>query len=166
MAGQFDLLKELGILPPKGDEEHPDEETRPPREEFVLEEMPTETPDIEESDAHKDYKFARNMLYTLANMSARATHRSLQVAEETEHPRAFEAFNSLVSSTRELTRDLITMQKEMKGIYVGAVKKVDAEKEAERAKNSTTIPVFATSTADLLRDAEAALEAKEKGEED
>jgi hypothetical protein len=52
-------------------------------------------------------------------MTTNALASALAVAKETEHPRAFESFNSLASTARTLTQDLLGMQKVFKEITKG-----------------------------------------------
>lgn len=92
--------------------------TDPPSEpvEFVLDNIETSVPDLVLTDAKIDYVMARNHTYTILRMTTDALAKALAVAAETEHPRAFESFNSLASTARNLTLDLLNLQKTMKEI--------------------------------------------------
>lgn len=102
-AGDFDEFK---------DEPRPDVK-------FELVEKETSVPDLQLSDAKVDYAYARSMNYTLLNMTTQALARALQVVNETEHPRAFESFNSLATTVRGLTQDLLALQKVYKEVTKG-----------------------------------------------
>jgi hypothetical protein len=52
-------------------------------------------------------------------MTTQALARALAVANETEHPRAFESFNSLATTARGLTQDLLALQKIFKEVTKG-----------------------------------------------
>ena len=83
---------------------------------FELEEIETSVPDLLLSDAKIDYVMARNHTYTILSMTTSALANALKVATETEHPRAFESFNSLAATARNLTLDLLALQKTFKEI--------------------------------------------------
>lgn len=129
MSLMSDSLKEaLGITAPEGSEQTTNpfegdmtgledymEEPKEPAK-FEVQEIPTSVPDLNQTDAKVDYVVARNHTYTLLTMTSQAVARALQVAQETEHPRAFESFNSLVTTARLLTQDLLGMQKVFKEV--------------------------------------------------
>ncbi len=123
-----ELMNALGIVgdvpnidnPPEGDDEF-DEFKDPPRPEskFEIQEVHSNVPDMANTDAKTDYVVARNHTYTLLGMTTQALARALDVAKETEHPRAFESFNSLASTARLLTQDLLNFQKLFKDVVKG-----------------------------------------------
>ncbi len=122
-----ELSRALGMIDPNGTEgqthdiEGLEEFTNEPREpaKFELSEHETQVPDLAATDAKLDYVVARNHIYTLLGMTTKALARALQVAEETEHPRAFESFNSLAQTARALTNDLLNAQKVFKEVVKG-----------------------------------------------
>jgi hypothetical protein len=90
-----------------------------PEVKFELQVKETSVPDLQLSDAKVDYAYARSMNYTLLEMTTQALARALAVANETEHPRAFESFNSLATTARGLTQDLLALQKVFKEVTKG-----------------------------------------------
>lgn len=126
------------------------DEPRPPVV-FEIKEIATTVPDLAQSDAKVDYVHARNHTYTLLDMTTQALARALEVAKETEHPRAFESFNSLAATARSLTQDLLGLQKVFKDITKG-------RQELEPPPPTTNVQVNGdvnvntpkTGTADLL----------------
>jgi hypothetical protein len=101
-AGEFDEYKET----PRD----------PSENELQVDAIETSVPDLEQSDAKNDYVVTRNHTYALLKATSTAVGRALAVVKETEHPRAFESFNSLVSTARLLTQDLLSLQKSFKEI--------------------------------------------------
>lgn len=81
-----------------------------------VKQMESEVPALAGTDAKTDYVYARNMTYTLLDLTGSALAGALVVAQETEHPRAFGVFNELASTMRELTKDLIQLQKTFKEV--------------------------------------------------
>jgi hypothetical protein len=119
MSNMSDELKRTLNILPSGDMATEDVfEAVEPREpvEFILTEIPSSVPDLVLSDAKVDYIIARNHTYTLLEMTTTALATALSVAKETEHPRAFEAFNSLASTARNFTLDLLALQKTYKEV--------------------------------------------------
>lgn len=68
------------------------------------------------SDTVKDYHHARNLTYTLLEMTGDALAGSLEVAKQSEHPRAYGVFNELAITMRGLTQDLLALQKSYKEV--------------------------------------------------
>ncbi len=120
------LMEVLGIggTPPNLDNPEDEDfdgfkdETRP-ESKFEMIVVPSLVPDMVNTDAKTDYIHARNHTYTLLGMTTQALARALDVAKETEHPRAFESFNSLASTARMLTQDLLSFQKLFKDVVKG-----------------------------------------------
>lgn len=98
-------------------EDHEDVDL-PPKEpvKFEVVEVETTVPDLASTDAKTDYVKARNITHTLLQMTGDAVASSLQVAQDTEHPRAYNVFNELVNTMRNLTKDLLDMQKVYKEV--------------------------------------------------
>lgn len=71
---------------------------------------------LENNDIAHDYLHARNTTHTLLEATGNALAGALKVAMETEHPRAYGVFNELASTMRQLTQDLLGLQKSFKDI--------------------------------------------------
>lgn len=162
------ILEELGIIPGTGAEKFNDEVEPPVRDEFKLEIKETKSLEIQDSDAIEDYKYARSVLYAMSAMNLEMANRSLQVARETEHPRAFEAFNSLTVNVRDTMRDLMALHKTHKEVMRDA-KVIDKHSDEEEDPNQSTHKVFAANTNDMLKQIEkeeAEARAAEEGNPD
>lgn len=70
----------------------------------------------EDSDVIIDYLHTRDVLYTLINETTSALAGAIELANESEHPRAYSVVRELVDSTRALTTDLMGLQKTYKEI--------------------------------------------------
>ena len=80
----------------------------------VLPATPT-TPPVEESDAERqareDFDFSRGALKSVATESQNTLHRAVDVANQTDTPRSFEAVGDLVRATLEAHRELQSLHK-------------------------------------------------------
>lgn len=65
----------------------------------------------EDSDENADYNFARSNLYGLIGRSNAAIELALQIAAESEHPRAIEVAGSLLKTSTDITKELIALHK-------------------------------------------------------
>lgn len=159
------ILEQLGIIPPSGDSRdyEPEEIVRPERGELVVDPISSNTQEIENSDAQQDYLNARNNLYAMIKMTGDMSFVAMHVAKETEHPRSFEAFNSLITSMRTLNKDLIDMHKTMKEVYRGAAIKQTKDANEKKEVESTT---YSIDTATLLRQTEESMSQNVEPEED
>ena len=158
------VLQLQGIIDPTGNEQF-EEATPPPREEFVMQEKESKALEVQDSDVRTDYTFARNALYSLIEMNLEMTHLARCAAKETEHPRAFEAFNSLSSNTRETLKELMSMQTHAKNIYKDA-KVVQKDVNPEETTTIDLNKTLALNTNDILRKMEEEEEAKAKALEE
>lgn len=160
MAGMSDRLKEtLGIMDKRGIElkEIPsglgDEEAIVPSRggdiiPFEAKNVPTSIPDTEHSDIKDDYIVSRNITHTLIDMTGTALQGAMDVAIETQHPKAFTIFNELATTMRGLSKDLLEMQK----IYKEITAEKAAREAAAAAKNVTqnTININTSSMSEVL----------------
>lgn len=92
-------------------------------------------------DPQKDYEFTRTNLYTLIQKGQKAIDGILELANESEHPRAFEVAGQLIKSVGDVTDKLLDLQKKMKDL------------EAPIKKGATTVnnSLFVGSTAELSK---------------
>jgi hypothetical protein len=95
-------------------------------------------------DTETDVQFARDTLKDLINKSTDALEHLSVIAQETEHPRAFEVLSNMIKSTGDLTTELIDVQKKRKDIT--------QEKGAiEQSGNTTNNAIFVGSTQELQK---------------
>ena len=107
----------------------------------------TPAPEKEEliSDSEEDYKFARKKLKTLIQKAEESLDRLIVVADEAEHPRAFEVLTGMLQTTSDMTDKLMELQKKRKELIVG-------KKPEEKPQQApTNVAVFVGTTADLQK---------------
>jgi hypothetical protein len=105
--------------------------------ETVKENPPIETPD----DPQKDYEYSRAQLYTLIEKGQEAVSGILELAQDSQHPRAFEVAGQLIKSVGDVTDKLLELQKKMK----------DIEKPQSNGPKTVNNALFVGSTADLQK---------------
>jgi hypothetical protein len=67
-------------------------------------------------DLDKDYKYARDNLYTLIERGNDALEGILELAKEMEQPRAYEVASGLIKNVSDVSMELLKMQKELKSL--------------------------------------------------
>lgn len=93
-------------------------------------------------EAESDYTHTRNNLYDLIEKGQRAVEGALEVAQESNHPRAYEVAVNAIKQVADMTDKLIDLQKKMK----------DLGKEDKKSSPSTVNnSIFFGSTADLQK---------------
>ena len=92
-------------------------------------------------DIKKDYEYTRGNLYSLIEKGQEAINGILELAQETEMPRAYEVAGQLIKNVADATDKLMELQKKLKDI------------EEEKPKGPTTVnnALFVGSTADLAK---------------
>lgn len=93
-------------------------------------------------DVKKDYDYTRGNLYSIIEKGQEAINGILELAQESEMPRAYEVAGQLIKSVSDATDKLMDLQKKLK----------DVNKE-EESKGPTTVnnALFVGSTADLQK---------------
>ena len=102
-----------------------------------------EKPDrLTKDDITKDYEYTRGNLYSIIEKGQEAIDGILELAQESEQPRAYEVAGQLIKSVSDATDKLMDLQKKLKD--------VNAEDEK---KGPTTVnnALFVGSTADLAK---------------
>jgi hypothetical protein len=92
-------------------------------------------------DIKKDYEYTRGNLYSLIEKGQEAINGILELAQESEMPRAYEVAGQLIKSVADATDKLMDLQKKLKDI------------EEEKVKGPTTVnnALFVGSTAELAK---------------
>ena len=96
----------------------------------------------EDNNVKNDYDYSRETYYELIEKGKDALENMIEVARESEHPRAYEVLSNMnknVSDVNDRLMDLNKKQKEM-----------DKREETKQIENQTN-NVFLTSTADLQK---------------
>ena len=115
--------------------------------EVVTESLPTKVerqkPDrLTKDDIEKDYEYTRGNLYSIIEKGQEAINGILELAQESEMPRAYEVAGQLIKSVSDATDKLMDLQKKLKD--------VEEEKVAKGPSNVTNA-LFVGSTADLAK---------------
>jgi hypothetical protein len=107
--------------------------------ESVLEKI--EKISIESDDVQKDYEYTRGNLYSLIEKGQEAINGILELAQETEAPRAYEVAGQLIKNVADATDKLLELQKKLK----------DIEEEKPRGPTTVNNALFVGSTAELSK---------------
>ena len=93
-------------------------------------------------DIKKDYEYTRGNLYSIIEKGQEAINGILEIAQESEMPRAYEVAGQLIKSVSDATDKLMDLQKKLK--------EVEEEKES---KGPTTVnnALFVGSTSELSK---------------
>ena len=97
---------------------------------------PAETPD----QIQQDYEYSRAQLYTLVEKGQEAVNGILDVAQDSQHPRAYEVAGQLIKHVGDVTDKLADLQKKMKDL--------DEDKGPKQVTNNS---LFVGSTSDLQK---------------
>ena len=92
-------------------------------------------------DVKKDYDYTRGNLYSLIEKGQEAINGILELAQESEMPRAYEVAGQLIKSVGDITDKLLDLQKKVKDI------------DDDKPKGPTTVnnALFVGSTAELAK---------------
>ena len=92
-------------------------------------------------DIKKDYDYTRGNLYSIIEKGQEAINGILDLAQESEMPRAYEVAGQLIKSVSDATDKLMDLQKKLK----------DVEEESQKGPTNVTNALFVGSTADLTK---------------
>ena len=95
-----------------------------------------------DKDVQKEYDFVRGELYNVIEKGQEALTGALDVANNTDHPRAYEVTGQLVKSVSDAAEKLIDLQKKMQDIEEGP-------KSKQKVTNNNAL--FVGSTAELSK---------------
>ena len=114
-------------------------------EETQIEEAPVgiQKPDrLKKDDIEKDYEYTRGNLYSIIEKGQEAINGILELAQESEMPRAYEVAGQLIKSVSDATDKLMDLQKKLK----------DVEEETKvKGPNTVNNALFVGSTAELAK---------------
>ena len=112
-----------------------------PTPELKPEPSPTRIlPKTEGKDDDIDYNYARENYYNLIERNQDAVEEMLEIAKQSEHPRAFEVVGQLIKSGLDANKELMALHKTKKELSV--------EKGTQTLVNNA---VFVGSTAELQK---------------
>ena len=94
------------------------------------------------SDIKKDYEYARGNLYSLIEKGQQAVNGILELAQESEMPRAYEVAGQLIKNVSDATDKLMDLQKKLKDVE---------EQKISKGPTNVTNALFVGSTAELAK---------------
>ena len=115
----------------------------PESEEGKTEVIKREKPDrLNKDDITRDYEYTRGNLYSIIEKGQEAIDGILEIAQESEMPRAYEVAGQLIKSVSDATDKLIDLQKKLKDVN---------EEQVSKGPTNVTNALFVGSTADLAK---------------
>ena len=104
---------------------------------------PEQKPDrLTKNDVEKDYEYTRGNLYSIIEKGQEAINGILELAQDSEMPRAYEVAGQLIKSVSDATDKLMDLQKKLKDVN-----------EEQQTKGPSTVnnALFVGSTAELQK---------------
>jgi len=92
-------------------------------------------------DLQNDYEYSRGQLYNLVEKGQEAINGILDVAQNSDHPRAYEVAGNLIKNVADITDKLVDLQGKMK----------DINQEKKQTTNNVTNAMFVGSTSELQK---------------
>lgn len=138
----MNIANSLGIDPPQ-----------PPKAEIVPVEAELVEKQYETKDADSDYTEVRRNLKCIIEKSQEAIEGIIELAQDSQQPRAYEVVAQLIQSSLEANNKLMDLHRRMKDIK---------KQEPGKTTNVTNNSIYVGSTADLqkmIRDQRKALDA-------
>ena len=96
---------------------------------------------LTKDDITKDYEYTRGNLYSIIEKGQEAINGILELAQESEMPRAYEVAGQLIKSVSDATDKLMDLQKKLK----------DVEEEKQKVPSTVNNSLFVGSTAELAK---------------
>ena len=93
------------------------------------------------NDAERDYEYQRQNFYNLVERGTDAVEGILELAKESDHPRAYEVAGNLIKQVADVTEKLGDLQEKMKKL----------KEVPNNAPKSVTNALFVGSTAELQK---------------
>ena len=95
----------------------------------------------ENEDIDSDYKYQRENFYNLIERGQDAVEGILELAQESEHPRAYEVAGNLIRQVADVTEKLVDLQTKMKKL----------KEVPNNAPKNVTNALYVGSTAELQK---------------
>ena len=96
----------------------------------------------EEKNIDNDYKYSRDTYYELVEKGKQSLELMIEVARESEHPRAFEVLSGMIKNISDVNDRLMDLNKKKKDL--------DRKEEIKKIAN-TTNNLFVGSTSELQK---------------
>ena len=97
---------------------------------------------LTKDDITRDYEYTRGNLYSIIEKGQEAIDGILEIAQESEMPRAYEVAGQLIKSVSDATDKLIDLQKKLKDVN---------EETVAKGPSTVNNALFVGSTADLAK---------------
>ena len=123
-------------------------ETTPISKEIIKDDSESSIEKVEDklteltNQIQKDYEYTRGNLYSLVEKGQEAINGILELAQESDSPRAYEVAGQLIKSVGDVTDKLIDLQKKMKDLK---------KEDSGNTTNITNNALFVGSTTDLQK---------------
>jgi len=109
----------------------------------VKEPVGIQKPDrLTKNDIEKDYEYTRGNLYSIIEKGQEAINGILELAQDSEMPRAYEVAGQLIKSVSDATDKLMDLQKKVKDVN---------EDAPQKGPNTVNNALFVGSTAELAK---------------
>ena len=108
----------------------------------VKEPVGIQKPPITKDDITRDYEYTRGNLYSIIEKGQEAIDGILELAQESEMPRAYEVAGQLIKSVSDATDKLMDLQKKLKDVN---------EEQQSKGPNTVNNALFVGSTAELAK---------------
>tara|TARA_R100001594_G_scaffold79516_1_gene114173 strand:+ start:48 stop:476 length:429 start_codon:yes stop_codon:yes gene_type:complete len=99
-------------------------------------------PRLTQDDITKDYEYTRGNLYSIIEKGQEAINGILELAQDSEMPRAYEVAGQLIKSVSDATDKLMDLQKKVKDVN---------EDTPQKGPNTVNNALFVGSTAELAK---------------
>ena len=108
-----------------------------------VEKVSIQKPDrLTKDDIEKDYEYTRGNLYSIIEKGQEAINGILELAQESEMPRAYEVAGQLIKNVADATDKLMELQKKLKDVE---------EESVAKGPTNVTNALFVGSTAELSK---------------
>ena len=97
---------------------------------------------VEKDDIARDYEYTRGNLYSIIEKGQEAIDGILELAQDSEMPRAYEVAGQLIKSVSDATDKLMDLQKKLKDVN---------EEQQSKGPNTVNNALFVGSTAELAK---------------
>ena len=97
---------------------------------------------LTKSEITRDYEYTRGNLYSIIEKGQEAIDGILELAQESEMPRAYEVAGQLIKSVSDATDKLMDLQKKLKDVN---------EEQQTKGPNTVNNALFVGSTAELQK---------------
>ena len=130
MAGNFDSLDETFDITPVDEVKPVKRKSKP----LIISDKG--------EDREKDYQYARGQLYDIVEKMQESLNEAMEVAQESQHPRAFEVCFNGAKAAADVVDKIQDLHKKMKDLDV---------EETKIQQTNTQNNIFMGSTAELMK---------------